>query len=311
MNPGFGTGMAGFHVFQQPASYSQLPASGLVAAFALAFLATWLFLPPYITWLRSQGLLRANYRGQEVTWPGGLLLVPVTSLAFLIAAAGNPAGAFLSGAGQAALIATMAVMAGLGLGDDFFGGPEAKGLRGHLNLLLAGRVSTGVVKAGGGLLVALAFALVAVDGAVAVLVAALLVALMANAFNLLDLRPGRAVKAFLAGGAVLAALGPAGALALMPTLGAVVAYLPHDLHCRVMLGDTGANALGALLGGAAVLALSPAAQVILLGGLGLLHWYAEMVSLSDFIARQPVLRFLDELGQLTPAGAEQQDGRQG
>ncbi|TDA69997.1 MAG: hypothetical protein D9V47_02990 [Clostridia bacterium] len=271
-----------------------------LAAFALAFLATRLFLPLHVAGLRARGLIRPNYRGQEVAWPGGLFLVVTASVVFLVTAANGRAGVVLSpGPRVAALIVTVVVLAGLGLIDDFFGGTEAKGLRGHLGLLLAGQVSTGIVKAGGGLLAALAFALVAVDGA-AVLVATLLVALMANAFNLLDLRPGRAAKAFLAGGFPLAALGgPAGSV-LAPALGAVLAYLPHDLRCRVMLGDTGANALGAALGAAAVLALSPAVQVLLLAGLVLLHWYAERASLNEFIARRPLLRFLDELGRVNP-----------
>lgn len=292
-------------MFQHPASYFQSLVSSQLMAFVLAFLATWLFLPPYVAWLRSQGLLRANYQGQEVTWPGGLFLVPVSSLAFLPAVAATPARPFLPGAGDVALVATVAAMAGLGLADDYFGSPEAKGLKGHLKLLLSGRVSTGIIKAGGGLLSSLAFATVAADGVVAVLVATLLVALMANAFNLLDLRPGRAAKAFLAVGVLLATLGGlARAPVLAPALGAVLAYLPHDLRCRVMLGDTGANALGAVLGGAAVLSLSPAVQVPLLGGLVLLHWYAERASLSEFIARRPVLRFLDELGRVVPPERE-------
>ena len=73
-----------------------------------------------------------------------------------------------------------------------------------------------------------------------------LVAGTANLVNLLDLRPGRAGKAAdLAAAATLG--GPAGGLVAGP-LGATLAVLPEDLGERVMLGDAGANAVGALLG---------------------------------------------------------------
>ena len=69
----------------------------------------------------------------------------------------------------------------------------------------------------------------------------------ANLVNLLDLRPGRALKAGLLLGAPLAG-GPARRRSPPARSAPPPALLPADLGERIMLGDAGANALGALLG---------------------------------------------------------------
>jgi hypothetical protein len=122
-----------------------------------------------------------------------------------------------------------------------------------------------------------------------------LVAGTANLLNLLDLRPGRAGKAgALAAAATLG--GPAGGLVAGP-LGATVAVLPEDLGERVMLGDCGANALGALLGLrlASIPARTPRAG--LLAGIVALTLASEKVSFTRVIEATPGLRELDRLGR--------------
>ena len=83
--------------------------------------------------------------------------------------------------------------------------------------------------------------------------AGLLIALAANLFNLLDLRPLRALKAFWLLGSLLLAGGAPFPLAAL--LGLSLAYVPQEARRTVMLGDTGANALGAVMGIAAVVTL--------------------------------------------------------
>jgi hypothetical protein len=121
----------------------------------------------------------------------------------------------------------------------------------------------------------------------------------ANLFNLFDLRPGRALKAGLLIGAPLAAgstTGPAGAIAAATT-GAAAGLLPTDLGERTMLGDAGANALGALLGTALAARTGPAARAALLAGVVGLTAASERVSFTRVIERTPVLRELDALGR--------------
>jgi UDP-GlcNAc:undecaprenyl-phosphate GlcNAc-1-phosphate transferase len=64
-----------------------------------------------------------------------------------------------------------------------------------------------------------------------------------------------------------------------------------------MLGDTGANLLGALAGLWLVLALSSTGQLIALALLIALTIYGEVRSISGFIERTPGLRQLDSLGR--------------
>jgi hypothetical protein len=80
-------------------------------------------------------------------------------------------------------------------------------------------------------------------------------------------------------------------------LGAAAALLPEDLGERAMLGDAGANALGALLGVAAGASLSRPARLALLAAITGLTAASEVVSFTAVIERTPALRWLDMLGR--------------
>jgi hypothetical protein len=80
-------------------------------------------------------------------------------------------------------------------------------------------------------------------------------------------------------------------------LGAAIALLPEDLGERAMLGDAGANALGALLGAAAAASLSRPARLTLLAAITGLTAASEVVSFTTVIERTPALRWLDMLGR--------------
>jgi UDP-N-acetylmuramyl pentapeptide phosphotransferase/UDP-N-acetylglucosamine-1-phosphate transferase len=122
----------------------------------------------------------------------------------------------------------------------------------------------------------------------------LCLALAANAVNLLDLRPGRALKAFSASCLVLVPeVGQLGAAALF---GAGCALLPEDLGERAMLGDAGSNALGFALG-FWTLELPLGVTLAVLALLAGLHVYAERGSLSALIDAVGPLRYLDRLGR--------------
>jgi hypothetical protein len=171
----------------------------------------------------------------------------------------------------------VAAAALLGLADDLWSGPE-RGFRAHL-----GKGSTtGVAKAIGIPVAALA-ATRSVRGAA-------LVALAANALNQLDTRPGRALKAFLVGAALVR--GPAKGYAPIAVL-----LAPYDLREMTMLGDAGANALGAVLGYGSVSKLTARGQILSIAALAALTVAGETRSLGALIERTPGLSHLDRLGR--------------
>ncbi|MGY1728494.1 hypothetical protein ACI79J_16125 [Geodermatophilus sp. SYSU D01062] len=235
---------------------------------------------------------RSNYAGRPVTLLGGPALAAAATAA---AALGAPAGT------RGAAVVAGAVSGLVGGYDDLAGArPEQardKGLAGHLAALRAGRVSAGAVKVAGiGAAAAVTAVLTRRDrGPADAVLTTGLVAGTANLVNLLDLRPGRAAKA----GALAAAAGlrgPAGGLAAGP-LGAALAVLPADLGERVMLGDAGANALGALLGLRAAAVPSRPARAGLLAAVTALTLASERVSFTRVIEATPGLRELDRLGR--------------
>jgi UDP-N-acetylmuramyl pentapeptide phosphotransferase/UDP-N-acetylglucosamine-1-phosphate transferase len=238
---------------------------------------------------------RMNYARRPVTLLGGPALA---ASATLTAAIGAPAGA------RAATVVVGAVSGLVGGYDDLAGArPEQardKGLAGHLAALKAGRVSAGAVKVAGiGAAAAVAAVLTRRGRGTGALVDGVLttglVAGTANLINLLDLRPGRAGKA----GALVAATtlgGPAGGLVAGP-LGATLAVLPEDLGEKVMLGDCGANALGALLGLRLASVPGRGRRAGLLAGVVALTLASEKVSFTKVIEATPGLRELDRLGR--------------
>ncbi len=118
-----------------------------------------------------------------------------------------------------------------------------------------------------------------------------LIAGTANFLNLCDLRPGRAAKVTLVLAAGLVGVGAA------PVLGAAAGCLPSDLREKSMLGDCGANALGAAVGTVAAAWLPrPAKLAALLAVVGL-NLASERVSFTAVIDRTPTLRWLDHLGR--------------
>jgi hypothetical protein len=135
------------------------------------------------------------------------------------------------------------------------------------------------------------------------LAAGAVVALSANLANLLDLRPGRALKAAMLAGLPLAASSDSIAARRIATLaiGASSGVLIPDLRERTMLGDAGANCLGALLGVAAVTDASARRIALTLGSLTALTAASEVVSFSSVIEKNAVLRAIDRAGRCDTA----------
>lgn len=163
------------------------------------------------------------------------------------------------------------------------------------------------------------------------LLGALTIALAANLVNLTDLRPGRALKSYVllvvagAGAAASGGLGslpapftapftlPTGEFLEVPSavvtavaagvllilaLGPVAAVWRYDLGERAMLGDAGANAMGAFAG----YLLASCGNVVVLAAITAvllaLNLASERVSFSAVIERVGILSWADGIGRL-------------
>lgn len=248
---------------------------------------------------------RENHAGHTVSLLGGAAAGAGATVAALAVPLSAP------GAGRLAAAGALAAATGSAMGavDDLAEADSTrKGLRGHLGALARGEVTTGALKIAGigaGALAAAALATPRRDAAgtagrlADTAVSAALIAATANLHNLLDLRPGRALKAAGLLSAPLALRSPGtphGALAA-GALGVAAAALPDDLNETTMLGDTGANGLGALVGTALAAHPSRALRAGALAGAVGLTLASERVSFSQVIEDTPALRCLDELGR--------------
>ncbi|MFZ6002671.1 MAG: hypothetical protein ACOYXM_01935 [Actinomycetota bacterium] len=277
----------------------------LLAALAAGMLATSVLLRCAGGILDSPHLARKNYRGAGLPTAAGLLLV-----AALLSVEGARTLAGVIGIGDAdtaaprlLVLATVTSFGFLGLLDDLLGDASERGLRGHLGAALHGRVTTGFVKLGGGVAIALVLAgAINGDDPGRVLIDAALISLAANIGNLLDRAPGRTLKWGLLCYLPIAATAGAAAtgLALAALAGSVLVLLWGDLQERFMIGDTGANALGAALGVGTVLEAPGAARSLAAATLLALTLLSEVVSFTAIIDAVMPLRRFDQLGRTFP-----------
>lgn len=249
--------------------------------------------------LRLWNLHRPNFRGDTIPAAYGLFILLWSALVMAVLIGFLPKERPL----LAVYLGVTVGLGALGFIDDRWGDREVKGLRGHLRrFFIDGVITTGFVKAAGGLAVAIVVPHLTLEqeGATALL-NGLIIALCANAFNLLDLRPGRACAVFLFSAVVLLAaqMVVAGRLLVSPLLLVVIPTLyiyPRDARAQIMLGDTGSNLLGGALGLALTLAFPALAPRLgFLIALILLHLLAERYSLSRLIEQNALLRRLDAL----------------
>jgi UDP-GlcNAc:undecaprenyl-phosphate/decaprenyl-phosphate GlcNAc-1-phosphate transferase len=269
--------------------------AGMVAA-----AGAWVLLTPAFA---VDVFTRQNFRGRNLPTAAGVVLALVALagaavLAVVDAAGTTPDGRFLAGMRLATIVAVG--FAFLGLLDDLGGAGQSGGFRGHLDSLRHGQLTTGAAKLFGGAAVGILVASgpsgqslgrLLVDGAV--------IALSANLANLLDRAPGRVTKVALACGVVLIVATQfdlyLGGMALV--LGAGAGLLLPDLRERLMLGDAGANVLGAVLGLGVVLTCSFTTRIVVLVVVTALNLVSEVVSFSKVINNTPPLRAVDHFGR--------------
>ncbi|PAK93035.1 hypothetical protein I6I57_09815 [Brevibacterium casei] len=259
---------------------------------------------------RHERAVRTNHAGRDVSLVEG----PAVT-------AGLLAGSALieDPRQRAATLLATSVSGVLGAVDDFLESGSSKGLRGHLSALAHGQVTTGAIKVTGIPVAAIiAAAILGPDNrrhhglldafrpaetapwwkaGIDTVVTGGVIAGTANLFNLLDLRPGRALKAGLL---VLGLMPHQRQLTWVPTAvvtGTSLAAWPDDLDGSVMLGDTGANALGAAIGTTVAANTSAGTRAVILAVLAGLTLASEKVSFTSVIESTPGLREIDAFGR--------------
>jgi UDP-N-acetylmuramyl pentapeptide phosphotransferase/UDP-N-acetylglucosamine-1-phosphate transferase len=266
----------------------------------LSFIVAGLLAPAALRSLRDEGHVRENYRGKRLPFPAGWLIVAAAVVALVVLAPLQElAGADDVLRPELGVVVVYVLGVGfLGLVDDVFSG-ASRGWRGHGRAVMSGRFATGALKAVGSLGLALYVMTGRGYGTGEYLLAVALLVLTTNLFNLLDLRPGRSVKAFVLLGIGLTVgardVDPLWALGLFA--GPVLALGVYDVRERAMLGDTGSNVIGALAGLWMVLALGTTGQIVALVVVLAITVYGEFRSLSAFIERTPGFRQLDSFGR--------------
>jgi hypothetical protein len=256
--------------------------------------------------MAANGLVRENYRGRRVAFPAGAPMLACSLLALApLAVLDDRADLDLLDPELRRWIVYVLGVALLGLLDDALGrgsaADTARGWRGHARAVLGGRFSTGAIKAVGALaLAAYAASGRGQEGLDYVRDLALLL-LATNLFNLFDLRPGRAEKAFvlLLAGLCLGAWTAEPLELLGIFIGPVVVMAAFTLRERAMLGDTGSNLIGALAGVAMLVTFGEDGRWIALALVGGLTIYGEFRSISAAVESIPPLRWLDSLGRVS------------
>ena len=265
----------------------------LLAA-AVSAVAFFLFRDRVLVFLKQKRISVINYSGKEVLTGGGLLLL------FPCLFATIPALFVIRHANIIFYMIMVFALTFCGMLDDVLGDSSSKGLAGHAGRFLKGGLSTGWIKALTGGMIGMLLAWSRYRNLFLFLLDTLSFALCVNLVNLLDLRPGRAIKGFLfVLFLVMLVSGFTEVWAVLPVVSALVFYLKGEMKETYMLGDTGANLLGGILGFYQTIRLPLEGKIILTLFLALLHILAEFQSFSKWIDAVPILRKNDMLGRKT------------
>lgn len=256
------------------------------------FAGTRILTPYFKDMICEAGMVRKNYKEDPIPVSMGMSFLPLMLV--------NCAIILYFEKYEFASTYMFAVMAMsfAGIIDDTMGNRGSSGFKGHFKALFKGKLTTGAFKALFGGLVAL-FASIPISGGVLdIIINTLLIALFTNFFNLMDLRPGRAIKVYFTSCAAVFPFIPSDIrLLAVGSISSVMGYFPEDIKARAMMGDAGSNVLGVSLGMLVALGLDGGAKIGALIFLVLVHLMAEKYSITKMIEGNRVLDYLDKMGR--------------
>ena len=206
-------------------------------------LGTYAIIPLFRSLLIESNVLRPNYKKDMIPVSMGIVFLPMLIINAIILAYFTTnfkdmlyIFIFLFG---------LVSMFFAGILDDIIGNRDVSGLKGHFKSLLNGKLTTGGFKALFGGFIGLVISIAISKNIYDIVINTLIIALSTNLMNLLDLRPGRAIKGYLLISIVLlSTLGEYTRNLLLLIFPNVIAYFNQDLKAKAMMGDTGSNVLG-------------------------------------------------------------------
>ena len=277
--------------------------------FALGFLGTYFMIPLFKSMLVNGNVIRPNYKNEMIPVGMGIVFLPMIIINSIILGFVTLNNIwFVSSSNYnlnivwllclALYIFSMMAMFFSGALDDLIGNRNVSGLKGHFKSLFKGELTTGGFKALFGGFVGLVVSVCISSSIVDIIVNTLIIALSTNLMNLFDLRPGRAIKAYLVIMIpiyiTLTGYTKVFPLLILPN---VLAYFNTDLKARGMMGDTGSNVLGISIGVLMALGYGIKVRLAWLVFLILMHLITEKFSLTKIIEKNRVLKFIDNLGR--------------
>ena len=178
--------------------------------------------------------------------------------------------------------------------DDMYGTSAYRGIRGHLSALRNGVVTTGLVKLVASPLMAGIFAMLlyGFQNWLAYLTV-IMIAASSNAFNLLDLRPGRSQGCAIITLLILLPFVPA-SIALGSIFVLLITIIP-DARAKVMMGDSGAIAIGTGVALVVIASSNIWLAVVYTLVTVTLNLVAEKYSLGKLISQNIILNKIDRL----------------
>ena len=272
--------------------------------FALGFLGTYFMIPLFKSMLVNGNVIRPNYKNEMIPVGMGIVFLPMIIINSIILGFVTLNNIwFVSSSNYnlnivwllclALYIFSMMAMFFAGALDDLIGNRK-----GHFKSLFKGELTTGGFKALFGGFVGLVVSVCISSSIVDIIVNTLIIALSTNLMNLFDLRPGRAIKAYLVIMIpiyiTLTGYTKVFPLLILPN---VLAYFNTDLKARGMMGDTGSNVLGISIGVLMALGYGIKVRLAWLVFLILMHLITEKFSLTKIIEKNRVLKFIDNLGR--------------
>lgn len=259
-------------------------------------LGTYAIIPLFRSLLIESNVLRPNYKKDMIPVSMGIVFLPMLIINAIILAYFTTN--FKDMLHIFIFLFGLVSMFFAGILDDIIGNRDVSGLKGHFKSLLNGKLTTGGFKALFGGFIGLVISIAISKNIYDIVINTLIIALSTNLMNLLDLRPGRAIKGYLVISIVLLfTLDEYTRNLLLLIFPNVIAYFNQDLKAKAMMGDTGSNVLGISIGILFVMGYPLKVRLIWLAFLIFIHILTEKYSLTKIIENNKFLNFIDKLGR--------------